>query len=94
MDEKYIIDRVEGDYAIVEKENGDMHKISICSIKGSFKEGDILINRNEYFEVDETFTLIRKKQIDESMKDMWEEWSNLWILLITKKIKLKLREGD
>jgi len=73
MDEKYIIDRVEGDYAIVEKENGDMHKISICSIKGSFKEGDILINRNEYFEVDETFTLIRKKQIDESMKDMWEE---------------------
>ncbi|MFW2489277.1 DUF3006 domain-containing protein [Clostridium chromiireducens] len=73
MDEKYIIDRVEGNYAIVEKENGDMHKISLSSIKGGFKEGDILINKNEYFEVDENFTLTRKKQIDESMKDMWEE---------------------
>lgn len=73
MGEKYIIDRVEGKYAIVEKENGDMHKISIENIKGDIKEGDILVNRQEYFEVDKNFTLNRKKDIENITKDMWEE---------------------
>lgn len=73
MGEKYIIDRVEGKYAIVEKENGDMYKISIENIKGDIKEGDILVNRLEYFEVDKNFTLNRKKDIENITKDMWEE---------------------
>ena len=73
MNEKYIIDRVEGNYAIIEKENGDMYKISIENIKGDFKEGDILINKDEYFEIDKKFTLNRKNEINDSMKNMWEE---------------------
>ena len=73
MDEKYIIDRVEGNYAIVEKENGDMYRISIKNIKGNFNEGDILIVRDEYFEIDKKFTLNRKNEINNSMKNMWEE---------------------
>jgi len=73
MDEKYIIDRVEGNYAIIEKENGDMYKISIENIKGNFNEGDILITRGEYFEIDKKFTLNRKNKINDSMKNMWEE---------------------
>ncbi|MCE5221916.1 MAG: DUF3006 domain-containing protein [Clostridium sp.] len=73
MHEKYIIDRVEGNYAIIEKENGDMSKISIENIKGDFKDGDILINKGEYFERDKKFTLNRKDQINDSMKNMWEE---------------------
>lgn len=72
MDEKYIIDRVEDSYAVVEKDNGEMCKISINDIKGNFKEGDILISKNEYFEIDEGLTLNRKKQIDKIMEDMWE----------------------
>ena len=73
MDEKYIIDRIEGNYAIIEKENGDMYKISIENIKGDFKEGDILINKGEYFEIDKKFTLNRKNEINDNMKNMWEE---------------------
>ena len=73
MHEKYIIDRVEGNYVIIEKENGDMYKISTENIKGDFKDGDILINKGEYFEIDKEFTLNRKKQINDSMKNMWEE---------------------
>jgi hypothetical protein len=73
MQEKYIIDRVEGNYAIIEKENGDMYKISIENIKGDFKDGDILINKGEYFEIDKKFTLNRKNEINDSMKDMWDE---------------------
>jgi len=73
MNEKYIVDRIEEKYAVVEMENGDMNRISKSSIKGDFKEGDILINRGEYFEIDKEFTFNRRKQIDDLMKDMWEE---------------------
>ena len=73
MEEKYIIDRVEGNYVIVEKENGDMYKISIENIKGDFKEGDILINKGEYFKINKKFTLNRKNEINDIMKNMWEK---------------------
>ncbi|AVK48721.1 hypothetical protein AXY43_12055 [Clostridium sp. MF28] len=74
MSEKYIIDRVEGNYVIIENENGDIDKISIRNVTGDFKEGDILINiDNKYFKVDKKSTKIRKKQIHNKMKDMWEE---------------------
>ena len=84
MDEKYIIDRVEWNYAIVEKENGDMYRISIKNIKGNFNEGDILIVKDEYFEIDKKLTLNRKNEINNSMKNMWEEWCNKWIWLKIK----------
>lgn len=73
MNRKYIVDRIEEKTAVVERENGDMYRISIGSIRGDFKEGDILINRGEYFEVDKDFTANRRTQIDDLMKDMWEE---------------------
>ncbi len=74
MSEKYIIDRVEGNYVIIEKENGDIDKVSINNVKGDFKEGDILINiEDKYFEVDKKFTAILKKQIEDKMRDMWKE---------------------
>lgn len=73
MNERYIIDRIEDKFAIVEKENGDMYKISVNSIRGNFEEGDILINKDEYFEIDRSFTLNRKKEMNEIMKDMWKE---------------------
>lgn len=77
MVEKYIIDRVEGDYAVAQKENGSMCEIPLQYIKGDFKEGDILVNINEYFQVDKAATKARRKQIDDNMEDMWGEWSNL-----------------
>lgn len=73
MNERYIIDRIEENFAIVEKENGDMYKISVNNIKGNFEEGDILINKDEYFEIDKGFTLNRRKEIDEIMQGMWKE---------------------
>lgn len=73
MNEKYIVDRIEEKYAVVEKENGDMYRIAKDSIRGSFKDGDILINRGEYFELDQTFTFNRRKEIEDITKDMWKE---------------------
>lgn len=73
MNEKYIVDRIEEKYAVVEKENGDMYRIEKDSIRGEFKEGDILINRGEYFEIDKQFTFNRRKEIEDITKDMWKE---------------------
>lgn len=72
MNEKYIIDRIEGDYAILERENGDMCKILVKSIKGNFNEGDILVREGEFFKQDEEFTKIRKDKINHIMKNMWQ----------------------
>ena len=72
MNEKYIIDRIEGKYAIVEKENGDMCEILIENIKGIFNEGDILVKEWQSFKVDEELTKIRKDKINNIMKDMWQ----------------------
>lgn len=73
MTEKYIIDRVEGNYAICENEDGNMCRMPLGNINGNFKEGDILIKINEYFQVDKVATEARRKQISDDMEDMWEE---------------------
>lgn len=72
MNEKYVIDRIEGKYAILEKENGDMCKIFIENIEGNFNEGDILVKEGQSFKVNEEFTKLRKEKINNIMKDMWK----------------------
>lgn len=72
MNEKYIIDRIEGKYVILEKENGDMCEIFIENIEGNFNEGDILVKEGQSFKVNEEFTKLRKEKINNIMKDMWK----------------------
>lgn len=72
MNEKYIIDRIEGKYAILEKENGDMLEIFIENIEGNFNEGDILVKEGQSFKVNEEFTKLRKEKINNIMKDIWK----------------------
>lgn len=70
--EKYVLDRVEGNYAILENENGSMIEISINNIDGNFREGDILIKEGDKFTVSELLTKERKDKINNMMNDMWE----------------------
>ena len=70
--EKYVLDRVEGNYAILENENGSMIEISIDNIDGNFREGDILIKEGDKFTVSELLTKERKDKINNMMNDMWE----------------------
>lgn len=72
MNEKYIIDRIEGKYAILEKENGEMFEIFIENIEGNFNEGDILVKEGQSFKVNEEFTKLRKEKINNIMKDIWK----------------------
>lgn len=63
---KVIIDRFEGDYAVVEMEDKTMVNIPKCLISDS-KEGDII-----RIEIDKDATEQRKKDIKELMNDLWE----------------------
>jgi ribosome recycling factor len=63
---KVIIDRFEGDYAVVEMDDKTMINISKCLIPES-QEGDII-----RIEIDKDETEQRKKNIKKLMNDLWE----------------------
>ena len=67
----YIIDRIEGDYVILESDDGSMKEIKSSEIQGSFTEGDILLMEEGYFIVSEELTEERKKHVEDILKDMW-----------------------
>lgn len=72
MQEEYIVDRIEGKVAVVEKENSQMENIPIENIKGNPKEGDVLIKDGLNFKVDKEATIKRTEKINEMMKKMWK----------------------
>lgn len=55
----YIIDRIEGDIAVVECDDGYIN-VSVLDIDGEPKEGDCLVKQGERFIVDEELTKQRR----------------------------------
>lgn len=62
-----IIDRFEGDVAVVESSNGMMN-IPKSDIPNGAKEGDVLI-----FQIDKTETVSRKGRIDKMMESLFKD---------------------
>ena len=74
MDEKgYIVDRIEGNYVILEGKEGNIFNVRKSDIMGDVKEGDILYIKNNIYYIDEKATKMRKEEIDNLMKGLWEE---------------------
>ena len=74
MDEKgYIVDRIEGNYVILEGKEGNIFNVRKSDIVGDVKEGDILYIKNNIYYIDEKATKLRKGEIDNLMKGLWEE---------------------
>ena len=70
--EKYIVDRFEGDFAVLEKETGgtiDVPKKDILDAK----EGDVLILENGIYKVSLEETKRRKELIAEKMRKLFEK---------------------
>jgi exoribonuclease R len=65
---KYIIDRFEGNFAVVELKNKRLVNIPREAIPEKAKEGDVV-----RVEIDESETQRRKHEIDEMTKGMWIE---------------------
>lgn len=69
---KYIINRFEGDYAVVEDENKLMMDIHLKDLPKEVQEGDVLVKNGDSYSVDLGETERRKKKIQELVDDLWE----------------------
>lgn len=65
---RVIIDRFEGDFAVVEISDTQFANLPKALLPMQAKEGDVI-----NIEVDRTETEKRKEEIDKMMKDMWAE---------------------
>ena len=59
----WIVDRLEGEYAVCEKEDGSFSPVSLSLFDGPVREGDCVIQRQGRFQVDEDATKARREQM-------------------------------
>lgn len=71
-DEFYIVDRIEGQYVIIENSQGKVSNLDCKFIIGNFSEGSVLVNDGVNFVEDRRLTNERKEYIDRLTKDMWK----------------------
>lgn len=67
-----IIDRFEGDFAVVEVDGKEMKDISKKDIPQFAKEGDVLKQLNGKYELDVEETQRIRAEAEKMMKDMWK----------------------
>ena len=73
---KYIVDRFEEDFVVLEKETGGSINIK-RELLPEAKRGDVLTEENGAFVIDEQETLERKRRISEKMNKLFEKKKNL-----------------
>lgn len=69
--EKYIIDRFEGEFAVLERESGGTIDIARTSLPDA-NEGDVVILENGSYRVDRSETDKRKELIAQKMRKLFE----------------------
>ena len=69
---KYILDRIEGSYAVMENEEGNINNIPLKLLSGEIKEGNVYSKEKEAFIFNEKLTKERKDKIDSLMKNIWK----------------------
>ena len=69
---RYIIDRIEGNTAVCEDENGNFIEIDILSLPSNIKEGDCIKFENLKYILDEKYTEERRKNIRNKMNNLWK----------------------
>lgn len=68
---KVTIDRFEGEYAVCEKEDGNMINIAKSKLPSASREGDVLIMEGNDIRIDAKDTRSREKRIRKLMDDLW-----------------------
>lgn len=67
---KYIVDRFEGEFAVLEKEEGGTIDVPRSEIPKA-KEGDVVLFENGAYSIDAEETKKRKALIEEKMKKLF-----------------------
>ena len=71
---KFIVDRIEGNYIVLEDEKQGIILIDINLFDTKPSEGDVVVEIDDNsFKVNEDATKERKSNINALMKGMWEE---------------------
>ena len=73
---RYIVDRFQEDYIVLEKETGGCIDIK-RELLPHVQRGDVLTEENGVFSIDEQETIERKKRISEKMNKLFEKKKNL-----------------
>jgi len=69
---KAIIDRFEGDYAILEMEDGPKKVLKVV-LPSQVREGDVLILQGNNWVADWEATRERKEKIEKLARELWED---------------------
>lgn len=69
----YIVDRIESNLVVCENNQGDFININMSRIDGKPKEGDVLVLIDNRYNIDIALTKTKAREIEDSMKGMWEE---------------------
>lgn len=69
--EKYIIDRFEDSFAVLEKENGTTVNVE-ASLLGDALEGDVVLFDGKVYTIDQEETQSRRKRIKEKMDRLFK----------------------
>lgn len=69
---KYTIDRISGNMAVCEDENGDLVKLISSELPSEVKEGDILKKQNGVWYKDETESSDRRQAMKEKLNRLIE----------------------
>ncbi len=70
--ERYIVDRLEEEYLVLEKETGEIIDVQKEEIPDA-KKGDVVIFENEKYTVNKEETEARKKIIAEKLRKLFEK---------------------
>ena len=68
----FTVDRIEGDIAVLECENGDYVNIELKNLPKNIKEGDVLNFENGSCFLDESETKARSEKIKKMMESLFE----------------------
>lgn len=68
-----VVDRFEGEYAVLEMEDGTMANITKTEILGDVMEGDVLYLTEGKYIIDKVETLRRRAEIKKIMDEVWKQ---------------------
>ena len=71
MKEVFTVDRIEGDYFVIETPEEDIINVEKYLVEA--KEGDCLVKKDGHFRIDIEETKKRKEEISNLMKGMWAD---------------------
>lgn len=69
---KYIVDRIEGEFAVCEKEDRTTVDIRLSELPSGVKAGDVLVVEDGTLRIDRQLTKERKAQIEKLADELFE----------------------